>query len=422
MTTSRLLLAVLLASPCLHADVLVVDGGGGGDFTTLTAAVQAATDGDTILVRDGQYVEPGPVVIDGKVLTIAADWFDPNQSPAGVSIRPGLVVRNLAPGEQVVLQNLRLEGSPSSATQAAQPGLALLDNLSHVRIQACVLVGGSGAHNDNTDGAPGLDVAGSYSTGLTGCVLIGGGGQFSPTLAVKTGDGGSGLRLSGGQVHVSSSQAMGGLGGGNIVGGWADGGHGGDGIEHVSGTMFVVGSGARGGDGGTSHFGGDGGHGLHLGGAGFAWLMAGSWSSGGNGGWSDVGPGGADGQDVLDPSGLVTDHGGTPHGFDVTSPLRERQAGALRLDGDPSDSTLLFASLGWHQIAFPGKQGVLMLNPAALIGPFLFGTGSAVLPFVAPTLPAGLDVLQVHVQAVYAGVDGVVIGPGRVLTLLDSSF
>jgi hypothetical protein len=117
----------------------------------------------------------------------------------------------------------------------------------------------------------------------------------------------------------------------------------------------------------------------------------------------------------------VTDFGGSPHGFDLTSPIREGQGGVLHLDGNHTDAALLFASLAPHQLSFTGKQGVLMLFPTALIGPIAL-PGQGDLPFTAPALPASLEALNVHLQAVYAGGDGVVIGPGRVLTLLDASF
>ena len=55
-------------------DAIVVDGSGGGDFTTLSEAVTAAQDGDHILVRPGTYVEA--VVVD-KDLTIAGDGDGP---------------------------------------------------------------------------------------------------------------------------------------------------------------------------------------------------------------------------------------------------------------------------------------------------------------------------------------------------------
>ncbi len=56
----------------LAADgTIVVDQSGGGDFSTITEAVAAAQDGDTILVRPGRYLESVPVI--GKTLVITGD-------------------------------------------------------------------------------------------------------------------------------------------------------------------------------------------------------------------------------------------------------------------------------------------------------------------------------------------------------------
>jgi hypothetical protein len=70
---------------------------------------------------------------------------------------------------------------------------------------------------------------------------------------------------SGGQVLLYQTFVNAGIGGGNLPGGWARGGNGGTALENTSGTLFLVGTHANGGDGGTSHFGGDGGHGLSMG-------------------------------------------------------------------------------------------------------------------------------------------------------------
>ena len=421
MMLSRLALVLLVAAPMVRADVLVVDAAGGGDFTTLTAAVAAAADGDTLLVRDGEYVEEAPVVIAGKAIAVVGEWsaslFD-----LGVTIRPGLVVTGMAPGEQVVLQNLVIFGALGTSTAAPMPALALTNNDTHVRVQSCRLLGGTGAHNSHPDGVAAVSITDSYSTALIGCFVFGGGGQFSPSLSVIAGSGAPGIALDVGQVLASACDVRGGLGGGNIIGGWAQGGDGGAGIAQLSGGVLVHGSSVSGGDGGTSHFGGDGGDGLAMGGPGFALLMGGSFADGGQGGFSDVGPDGVDGVGILDPGGQVTDFGGSPHGFDVTSPVREGQVGTLLFEGDTTDKALLFVSLSMHQIALPGYQGVLMLSPSALLGPFVIGPpGNLSIPFVVPSLPPALESLRIHIQPAYSGTGGTDLGTGRVLTILDSS-
>jgi len=56
----RLLLIVMLsiiAVPCLHADLILVNQSGTGDYTTIQAAINAANSGDSIYVAEGVYYE-----------------------------------------------------------------------------------------------------------------------------------------------------------------------------------------------------------------------------------------------------------------------------------------------------------------------------------------------------------------------------
>lgn len=414
----RLLLAVLALAPIAGAEVIVVDAAGGADFTTVTAAVAASVNGDTILIRSGTYAEVAPVVIDGKALTLAGEWLS-----GVVNITPGLVVRNLTPGKIVVLQNLTLTGAPSAALLAPTSALTLKDNVAHVRVQMCNLFGGKGAHNDGAYGAAAVDVTNSLSTALVSCLAEGGDGQGSNSFAEFVGDGGAGLWLLGGQVLVSDTILRGGDGGGSDIDSWAQGGSGGHGLFQDSGTLLVVSSSLRGGKGGGAQHGGAGGDGLSMSSAGFAWLLGGSSSSGGQGGFSDDGPTGANGLGISDPAHIVTNYGGSAHLFDVTSPLREGQQGSLVLKGKPGNTVLVFASLKLHQLPLIGYDGVLMLFPTELIGPFVIGPpGNQVVTIVAPDLPAGMESLLVHVQPAYLGAGGAVLGTGRVLTLLDAGF
>jgi hypothetical protein len=424
MTRPCVLLAVLLVTPVLHADVLVVDSAGGGDFTTLTAAVAAAASGDTLLMRDGTYVEPGPVVIDGKALHVTGEWDVAGFGPR-VTILSGLVIRNLTPNQRVVLQNLAIEGLDGTSTSASMPAIALIDNSSHVRVQSCVLYGGDGLHNAYPDGALAVEVASSLSTALVDCKAFGGEGKSGFDHFEKSGDGGPGVWIADGQVLISHGSATGGDGGVNIGGG--DGGAGGAGVEHSSGSLLMAAGFAQGGDGGFAEYnysdGGDGGPGLVTNGFSIAWLLGGSHSNGGVGGDSLHGDDGADGQPFSGPANLLTDFGGKVHGFDLRSPVREGQVGVLVLDGDPQDTTLVFASLAPHQLPLSGYQGVLLLAPTALLGPFVLGPpGDVGVPFVVPDLPVGTEALAVHVQPAYSGPDGVDLGPGFVLTLLDGAF
>jgi len=65
-----LFVSTLLVSPVFAVSTWIVDGSGGGDFTTIGGAVASAVAGDTIIVKDGAYVEN---VVLNKSLTIQSE-------------------------------------------------------------------------------------------------------------------------------------------------------------------------------------------------------------------------------------------------------------------------------------------------------------------------------------------------------------
>ena len=66
--TTTLVLSILVLPAVSHADTLTVDLGGGGQFTSLGAAIDAASSGDRIEVAPGTYIEDLDLV--GKELQI----------------------------------------------------------------------------------------------------------------------------------------------------------------------------------------------------------------------------------------------------------------------------------------------------------------------------------------------------------------
>jgi len=79
-----ILLAVLLSMQAFAADLIVRDGGAGGAFATITEAINAAVDGDRIIIRpkvgDTPYIED--VVID-KSLTLLSEINGDNYEISG---------------------------------------------------------------------------------------------------------------------------------------------------------------------------------------------------------------------------------------------------------------------------------------------------------------------------------------------------
>jgi hypothetical protein len=98
---AALTVVLVLLAPPARADVLVVDASGGGDFSSLQAAIDAALDGDVLLVRSGAY---GALTVDGKALDVFAD------SGALVRVSGSSTLRNLPAGGALVLSGIEFDG------------------------------------------------------------------------------------------------------------------------------------------------------------------------------------------------------------------------------------------------------------------------------------------------------------------------
>lgn len=138
--------------------VWVVDafGGPGSDFATISAAVAGAADGDTLLVREGNY--PETVVIDDRDLSIVADttsWV----------VVYGFVVRNISAGRSVLVNGI--ETAP--LTINAGYSLRIVDCAGPVLIEECVL--GSGEQTNPTSGTGGKFVVRSQQVTFARCEL-----------------------------------------------------------------------------------------------------------------------------------------------------------------------------------------------------------------------------------------------------------
>ena len=107
MSNPLLTTIVLTACTACNAEVLTVDDDGPADFTTISAALDAASQGDTILVRAGTYREHGLLPIGG--ITIEGE-LDAQGLPATILDGEGQVVMQFSAhiGEQAVVRNLRV--------------------------------------------------------------------------------------------------------------------------------------------------------------------------------------------------------------------------------------------------------------------------------------------------------------------------
>lgn len=134
----------------------IVDGQGAGHFTTAQPAIDAAQDGDTILIRKNSSC--GSMVIDGKSLTITGDVY-----PTGLNDACGsFTVRNLLPHQSVSARGIKAKGfllqhnegsvlldhvvSGSSATFACSGSSPIAGDALRIEHCASVYVGLSSFH------------------------------------------------------------------------------------------------------------------------------------------------------------------------------------------------------------------------------------------------------------------------------------
>ena len=254
--------AACFAAPSFAQNVWIVDdnGGAGVDFTDMPAAVNGASEGDLILVRDGLYSE---FTVSAKSLTIAADaGHEPFVSELFVGAGSGLqVIRvsDLAAGQEVVLRGLEVGGTFNQGFFHT-PAITLTNNAGSVWIEDCELTEGLGGFNigftgiaatncagvtvsrstlvaEVSDGSYGnaVEAVGSHVT-LWDCTVQGAPGLGGPFVVPAVG--GAGVEISGGTLFASGCTIQGGHGGNTTS--FASGGPGGDGLSVHGGATARV--------------------------------------------------------------------------------------------------------------------------------------------------------------------------------------
>lgn len=416
-------LALVVAAAGARADVLVV--GPGGSFTDLQAAVDAAVDGDVVLVKGGTY---NSVIVLGKAVTITAE--------AGFSVLVEDVTVQLLSSERTVV----LSGLTIDSNSGGVPGLQLLENEGAVRVADCTINGLVTLIGTPSEGVV-VDLCDDVS--FVDCAVTGGRALFTTFGAAQAG--GVGMSVTDSTVAVHGGTVTGGEGGAHTVAP-NPGGPGGVGLLVDEATVLVSGatvSGGRGGGGAgcdeilfVSGDGGPGGTGVELLGNAFttAFRVQDSAVSGGPGGFggspspfgcTDTGDLGADGQAYDDPLGLTSPVPGTAHALTALSPVREFQPLDLDLVGDPGD---LAAVLG---AALPGTSWQPGANGQLLVGvPFqvrIVGTvpasGLLELTTAFPDLGPGVEHVTLFTQPLFLGTGGALtLGAPHTAVVLDSGF
>jgi len=437
---ARLTVALLVLAPAALAQSKVwTVGGAQPHFTDVQSAIDAASAGDTLLVRAGSY---NGILLDGKALSIAAD------SGTLVVLQGQSEIRNLPAATSTQFVGLQFIGLGGSATTTA--GVFAHDNAGSLRFSACTIRGGNGK---NGAGA----TAGREAARISRCedvALIG--------VTLRGGDGGGGAGGRSGGVGLYSRDTLlalydcslaGGNGGDDAFDHAADGGPGGHGYESPDASMFASGSSFAGGNGGnggeeqTDPFGGgcvhagaggNGGHGLSLGSqppaaqAPHAQLQAGSRQGGaggigGQGYACPSGPNGVPGVAIQLLAGSAATSPTPARSLLALNPARESSSVPLTIRGVPGDRVWMLQSLQTHHSGatpFEGRQLVSggIVSRSSMLG-VLPASGQLASTLALGALPLGVEtrVLQLQLLAFDTASAGV-WGGCVPLVILDSSY
>lgn len=373
---------LLLASAASsQGTVWIVDTVPGADFATLLPAVQAAQDGDTIVVRRVAIGPFGPfetVTIEGKGLSIVVA---PGSNFPGIE---AVTIRGLAADQSVTVQGLGvrrgylldecdgqvwLERCASGGGEAFAP-IQVFDS------DDVVLVSGGFTINPPFGAAPGDPMQ-------NGLRVINSSVACFDTL-IRGNGGGPGIFATNSTLHLESCE---------VSGGWGRFGENGD-----FGTGCCCTSGQ------------DGGVGLRLS-SGSTCRVRATSIVGGPGGLGGSNPGGGDCSDGAPGASLDVPSGNTyaelfgiERSVRVPSPVSESGSAALLFEGGSGDLTFLLITRDPLRLSLDVPYaGELFFDPAFGVFPVgvLDANGTLVFGLTAPPPVAPFAALELTAQALY---------------------
>ncbi len=400
-----LAVAPVLVTP-IAADVIVV---GSPEAPTIDQAIALAADGDIVLLYGGSH---SGFTLDGKGICVVSDG-------ARAEINGTITVRNLAAGQSVALQHLRVKSN-------SLPPITLDNNAGSVWIEDSILwafgfgavaLEGSGSaslmvrrselrnYSDVGDppakGTPGVRLTNCTATFFESAIVGGLGGSWLgyDCSSIPGGVGGDGLLATDCELHFVGGSVKGGTGG--IGDGCSSpthcsgGGTGGIGADLVGSSVVLVSCSVEGGAGGPA-----GGEFCSTGSPGQPFkLLAGS---------SVI--------DVLEPArGLV-----------VPSPAREGQSVTVVFIGQPGEFVQVLGSLAPDELSVPSVYGSLLLQWSGivpLLSATLHASGQIILQTGLPMLDPTLEGVELKLQVLtFPTGGGFVLGEAATLVVLDSAF
>ncbi|MCC6407397.1 MAG: hypothetical protein IT453_09535 [Planctomycetes bacterium] len=268
--------------------------------TDLQAAIDAAADGDVLLVHGGTY---SGFTIDNRSIAI---FGVPGET---VDVQGRVDITNVPSSKWVVLSDIDVHETIPTGVHGYR-AVGLTNCAGTVWIQGCTLAGSdgksSGGFGDGGFGGAGLLAQSSTRLVVVGSTLTGGKGGYNGNTScfpscTGPGDGGAGILLyTGSRVALYDCDLVGGAGG---DGGY-QAGRGGDGLFAATNTgpALLANCSSTGGDGGygIAYKNGDGGHGVRYGGGSGAVYALDTLFVGGQPGQGPAG-GGAGGAPILGP-------------------------------------------------------------------------------------------------------------------------
>ena len=411
-------LALALAGPASAQTVHIVAGDGTGDFLELQDAVDAAVNGDVLLVRP--HATPYlPTVINGKGLAIVGEGD-------GRPRVDEMAIRNLPADQVLTLRNLFIEGSETplfgGADWELNDGMFLTFNDGCVWFEDVVLAGDHGWHNwgDLGFGRTGLIAGANDCVIFVNSEVRGGAGGLSTGATPYPG--GLAAQFVNSRVALHGTTVAGGQGMDGFFGAGQYAEVGGVALDLTSTLLFASGSTIAGGDTGlgtvtspvpTSP-------GLVLRDASVMHLVGSTVEAGGG----DAPPGVAL-EETGVPSDLV-DLGGDGRRLSLPATLREGVPSLMTYAGVPGDLVLMQASFSPDFVPlYAALRGVLHRGPVVaeaivgVAGPPLGGFTSFLL---GPDLPVGVDAQRVFTQPVILTPDGDLrLGGPSTIVLLDAA-
>lgn len=384
-----LALAVLGATGA-QAGVIVVDPQGAPGAPFLQQALNAASDGDIVLVRAGSYLAATPFVVNGKGLTVTRD------SAAIVQIAP-FSIQGVPANSTFALRGFQII-APSIASTPPVAAVSASLCAGRIWIDDCAITAAAGWYDANaqlaSDGGTAIDCMDVVDVVVTRCTVIGGKGAYNIALGTVTA-GGSALRVSNGSATAHTSLFDGGDAGvGFTLVGTTFGGHG---VECSSVDALLAGCVVRGGD------------------ATIGWpantipgygLIAADSTVRVRDTPIDAGVGpipGVIAPPVFSAQSTITTSTTPAYSLQIANVVRSGQTLKLFSRGPVGGLGLVFVGSAGPALAAPAYEGTFLFNVSTFLGPLVLGTipfgGNLVTTTTAPLLPAGLDGVVLVLQS-----------------------